>query len=306
MKNKHCQKLLLIFSQYSYLHQEYLVQKKMDCMRLLTHIHHILNLWVDDERPSLYDICRLWRMIQDHVLPGPITGIPLAFTNPKQSLFATSSAFPDMTPLLLCLKEQCTLIIILLYLINLFFFWLKKEKKKNKAGTVSHMQIEEKTPRSVILERQSRMTLTFHFAEMPVDYSVNWRMRETDRRREEKTKMELFWEGNIHLYSRWYAKYMFNGIYWFEVVATAERKIQYAMTIIIIYLNEYYNSGSSSNTFHICVNTVCVYLLEGCGEAWRRLLWALWLSHYPLCLLSLHCLSPLTCPVACRLQTGAG
>ena len=39
-------------------------------------------------------------------------------------------------------------------------------------GTVSHMQRGEMTPGSVILGRQSRMTLTFHFAEMPVDYSV--------------------------------------------------------------------------------------------------------------------------------------
>lgn len=69
-------------------------------MSLLTHIHRILNLWVDDERAILYDICRLQRMIQDHVLPGPITGIPLAFTNPKQSLL------PDMTLLFLCLKEH--------------------------------------------------------------------------------------------------------------------------------------------------------------------------------------------------------
>lgn len=55
----------------------------MDWMWLLTHIHHILNLWVDDERATLYDTCRLWRMLEDHILPGPITGFLRAFTNPK-------------------------------------------------------------------------------------------------------------------------------------------------------------------------------------------------------------------------------
>lgn len=59
--------------------------------------------------------------------------------------------------------------------------------------TVFHMQEKKMTPRSVILETQSWMTLTFYSVEMPVDYSVNWRMKETDRRREEKTKIELFW-----------------------------------------------------------------------------------------------------------------
>lgn len=93
----------------------------MDCMSLLTHIHRILNLWVDDERAILYDICRLQRMIQDHVLPGPITGIPLAFTNPKQSLL------PDMTLLFLCLKEHTrTHTQMFIWLINLFFLWLQK------------------------------------------------------------------------------------------------------------------------------------------------------------------------------------
>lgn len=74
------------------------------------------------------------------------------------------------------------------YLISLFFLWLKKGEEKNQTGIVSHAQREKMTPRSVIPERQSRMTLTFHFAEMPVDYSVSWRRRETDRRREEKQK----------------------------------------------------------------------------------------------------------------------
>lgn len=47
----------------------------------------------------------------------------------------------------------------------------------------------------------------------------------------------------------------------------------------------------------ICMSTVCVrvcvHLLEGRGRPW-----ALWLSPYPLTLLSLHFPSPLTCPVA--------
>lgn len=158
----------------------------MDCMSLLTHIHGILNLWVDDERAILYDICRLQRMIQDHVLPGPITGIPLAFTNPKQSLL------PDMTLLFLCLKEHTRtrarahthrrssgLLI--------FSFYDYK-----KMAPVSHMRGEEMTPRSVILKRQSRVTLTFHFVEMPVDYSVNWSTRETgSRRRGKQNKLIL-------------------------------------------------------------------------------------------------------------------
>ena len=57
----------------------------MDRTRLLTHIHHILNPRLDEERAIPYDVCRLGRMIHDHVLSGPITGIPPAFTNPKQS-----------------------------------------------------------------------------------------------------------------------------------------------------------------------------------------------------------------------------
>lgn len=163
----------------------------MDCMSLLTHIHRILNLWVDDERAILYDICRLQRMIQDHVLPGPITGIPLAFTNPKQSLL------PDMTLLFLCLKEhththRCSSGLLI------FSFYDYK-----KMGTVSHMQGEEMTPRSVILKRQSRVTLTFHFVKMPVDYSVNWSMRETGRRRRGKQN-KLILRGN-----RWDIQYMY-------------------------------------------------------------------------------------------------
>lgn len=171
-------------------------------MRLLTHIHHILKPWVDDKRAILYDICRLWGMIQDHFLPGPITGVPLAFTNPKQSLPPTQLCSQTwLCCFSVCLTEQYAHI-HLGYLIDLSFLWFKKKekeiKKKKTASTVSHTQRGWMTPRSVILERQSRMTLTFHFAEMPVDYSVNWRMRETDRRKREregeknKTKIGLF------------------------------------------------------------------------------------------------------------------
>ena len=60
-------------------------------------------------------------MIQDHVLPGPITGIPLAFTNPKQSLLPTRTApRHDSAVSLVCFDEQYTHIHPD-HLVNLFF-----------------------------------------------------------------------------------------------------------------------------------------------------------------------------------------
>lgn len=142
-------------------------------------------------RPILYDICRLWRMIQDHVLSGPITGIPPAFTNPKHSLLPTNSALVKTRN---CpsqshsgLQEQHFVHINLRCLINHWFYFILFVFLMI-ANSVSHTQRAKMTPRSVILGRQSRMTLTFHFTRMPVDYSAEWRTRETDRRREEKQK----------------------------------------------------------------------------------------------------------------------
>lgn len=119
-------------------------------MGLLTHIHHILNLWEDDETHSC-DICRLWGMIQEHVLLGPITGVPLAFTNPKQSLF------PDMTllfyqpvPKPLWVVREEYIHIHLNYLVNLLIFVIKTREIKNKDEKEG-----ETTPRSVIPETKS-------------------------------------------------------------------------------------------------------------------------------------------------------
>lgn len=263
----------------------------MDCMSLLTHIHGILNLWVDDERAILYDICRLQRMIQDHVLPGPITGIPLAFTNPKQSLL------PDMTRLFLCLREHTrTHTEMLIWLINLFFLWLQK-KKKTKTGSVSHMRGEEMTPRSVILERQSRVTLTFHFVEMPVDYSVNWGTRETDRRRKGKQNKLILRE------NRWHIQYMY--------INHAIRDSLHTIIILFILMSdgEQFWVAFKNIFIYAWIQYVCICwrdvggvggwggvagICRGLSESTPSLLAPL----------SLHCLSPLTCPMACRLQTG--
>lgn len=161
-------------------------------------------------RPILYDICRLWRMIQDHVLPCPIAGIPPAFTNPKQSSPPTNPA-PRHDSSFSVSKRiwrrtiHCTHI----YLDYPIHFYLLLVNKWKKVQSLTCRK-KKMTPRSVILERQSRMTLTFHFVEMPVDYSVNWRMREKDEEERGENKNRIILRGNRHLICQQYTKLTFS------------------------------------------------------------------------------------------------
>ena len=172
----------------------------------------------------------------------------------------------------------------------------------------------EMTPRSVIRGRQSRMTLTFRYVEMPVDYSVNWRT-EWDRQEERgKTKIELFGGETDILNSRWYAKYTLSCIYWqvfvFAVAGRSYAVIHFTVSLCVpmsdkqpIWVIFLKNVPIHAWIQYVCVCWRDVERAGGRGRTPR----ALWVSHNPpLARLSLGCLSPLTCPMACRLQTGTG
>lgn len=126
-------------------------------------------------------------MILDHVLPGTITGIPRAFTHPKQKPAPRHASAVS-------LAEQSTqththTFVYLDSLINLFLFKIQKVKKERlKTSSVSRTQGDEMTPRSETLQRQSGMTLTFRYASglfSQVEFETD---RQTNGRRKVKQK----------------------------------------------------------------------------------------------------------------------
>lgn len=152
-------------------------------------------------RPILYDICRLWRMIPDHVLPGPITGIPLAFTNPKQSQLRTNSE--TWRCYFLCQSQSHYMHIHLDYLINLFFLRLKKNKShtQREKKTTPRINNSRKANKSYDLDISLRRNASRLFSQLR-----NERDRQVGGRGE--TKIELVWgETNIWI-PRWRAKYI--------------------------------------------------------------------------------------------------
>lgn len=170
------------------------------------------------------------------------------------------------------------------------------------------MQREKMTPRSVILDRQSRMTLTFHFA---WNASRLFSQLKSGRDRQEergKTKIELFWGETgiwipgetpiIFLDTFWLAKpgedtvcdSLFNDFPLYVLMSDGQQSWVLFKNILFSYMREYSTWVFAGGIWR--------------GGGWMP--WVLWVSRYPPTLPSLHCLSPLTCPVACRPQTGAG
>lgn len=94
--------------------------------------------------------------------------------NPKWSF--TLSLLPDVTLQFLAAKEN---IHIHMDELNIWLFSLRKDEEKKVPYFLTCVE-----KRSVTGERQSQMTLTFLFAEMPVDYSVKWRMRDRQERKQ--------------------------------------------------------------------------------------------------------------------------
>lgn len=167
--------------------------------------------------------------------------------------------------------------------------------------------------RSVTRERQSQMTLTFLFAEMPVDYSVKWRMRDRQERkqreRQRRGKKQPKNQNRIILRGKqtiWIStdipKNIFSCIYRQVFVTVAVRSSSMTLGLVFIaWLNELW--VILQNVWSSYMNTVCVFLLEGRGEV---AVGSLTQTSTPLNRLLLGCLSPLTCPVARSLKTGTG
>lgn len=214
----------------------------MDRTRLLTHIHHILNPWLVEERAIPWWCMQImkndtWsRSLRSHYWHP--TSIYKSQTKPR---------FPDMTPLFspsVSKNNACTFRWIISLIFSFYDFKKEKEKKRKKKKGREKIwaqfltgREEEMTPRSVIRGRQSRMTLTFHYVEMPVDYSVNWRT-EWDRQEERgKTKIELFGGETDILNSRWYAKYIRSCIYWqvflFAVAGRSYAVIHFTVSLYV-------------------------------------------------------------------------
>lgn len=133
-------------------------------------------------------------MILDHVLPGPITGIPRAFTHPKEKPAprhdtAVSLARRERTCNACTQTDPHTHLFIWDSLIHLFLFKIENAKKgRLKTSSVSRTQGDEMTPRSEIPQRQSGMTLTFRYASglfSQVEFETD---RQTDGRRKVKQK----------------------------------------------------------------------------------------------------------------------
>lgn len=130
------------------------------------------------------------------------------------------------------------------------------------------------------------MTLTFHCAGMPGEHCVFLGLTRGGREIQKSPRLVS------------------------NILYLSERRVNH---VTLMQLSEWRKAAVRTRCPHVCNNTVkskvCVCWrgdtgLEGtCMCAWVCVPLAFWASHYPLTVLSLHCPSPLTCPVASRLQT---